>query len=178
LIAWITSAYAGGPSCVRPDHESRYGVPFGDVLVGVGQPLRRGGVVAERGIDRLERRLRVADDRERALLVRVPRGGVDPDEADIRVLEHRPRSGGEVLQARAHRDDDVGLFCDGVRRARPGDAYRAGVVRVIVGQCRLAGHGLHDRDAMALGERANGLRRVRVMDAATRRSASAASPAR
>ena len=141
-------------------------MPFGDVLVRGGEPLGRGGVVTERRIDRLERDLRVADHRQGTLLVGVPRGGVHADEPDVRIAEDRPRAGREVLEPCPDRDDDIGALGDGVRRARTGDADRPGVVRVVVGKGRLAGDGLDDRDAVALGEGPDGVRRAGVVDAA------------
>ncbi len=77
---------------------------------------------------------------------------IDRHEPHVRILEHRPRAGREVLQPGTDRQHDIGLLRDGVGRARPGHAERAGVVRVVVGQGRLAGHRLDDRDGMALRE--------------------------
>ena len=56
---------------------------------------------AERRVERGERRPRVADQRQRAMLGRVERLHVDADEAPVGVLEQRPGAGGEVGEPRA-----------------------------------------------------------------------------
>ena len=67
-------------------------------------------------------------------------------------LEERPGAGGEVLEAGADADDDVGGLGDGVGGGGAGDADRAEVQRVVPGHRGLAGLGLADRDVVLLGE--------------------------
>ncbi len=90
----------------------------------------------------------VADDRQRPVLVGVEAGRVDADEAHVGFCEHRPRTGGEVAEASADGDDDVGLGGEAVGTLGADDADRPGVVRVVVGQRRLAGDRLDDGDAV------------------------------
>ena len=66
--------------------------------------------------------------------------------------ERRPRAGGEVLQAGADGDDDIGLGGECVRRRATGDADRAGVQRMGRQHARLARHRLDDGDVVDLGE--------------------------
>ena len=86
------------------------------------------------------------------MLVGVEARRVDTDEADVRVLEHRPRPGREVAQAGADGEDDVGLGSEAIGALGTDDADRSGVVRVVGGERRLAGDGLHDGDPVAFGE--------------------------
>ena len=88
------------------------------------------------------------------VLDRVERGGVEPDELHGLVGEHRPRAGGEVLQAGPDGEDDVGLGgqCVGATCSRS-TPIGTGVERMGRHQRRLAGDGLDDGDVVALGER-------------------------
>ena len=125
----------------------------GRVPVGAGLGVRGGEAeVAERGVDLLERDLRVADDAERAVLQRVVAVDVDRDEPAVGVGEDRPRAGGEVLEAGADADHEVGRRAGRVAAGRAGDAGRAEVHRVLPGGRALAGLGLEDRDVAARGE--------------------------
>ena len=96
----------------------------------------------------------------------VERGRVEPDEPHRLVGEHRPRAGGEVLQAGPDGEDDVGLGGQRVGRRAAGRADGPGVERVGRQQRGLAGDGLDDRDVVALGEGAQRLLGQRVVDAA------------
>ncbi len=70
----------------------------------------------------------------------------------MRIAEKRPRAGGEILEARADPDDEVGILrqCVGARRA--GDADRSHVERMVPGERRLAGLRLGDGDVVRFGE--------------------------
>ena len=96
--------------------------------------------------------LGVADDADGAVLQRVVAVDVDRDEPALRVGEDRPRAGGEVLEAGADADHEVGGRAGLVAAGRAGDAGRAEVHRVLPGGRALAGLGLEDRDVAALGE--------------------------
>ena len=74
-------------------------------------------LVAERGA-RLAARRRVGDQRQGAMLGGVERLHVEADETAGRVLEQRPRAGGEIGEAGADREDHVGLRGEPV--GRPG----------------------------------------------------------
>ena len=78
--------------------------------------------------------LGVADDRERPVLGGIEAGGVQRDELDVRVGEHGPGAGGEVLQPRADREHDVGIGGERIGRGAADHAERAGIVRVVVRQ--------------------------------------------
>ena len=101
------------------------------------------------------------------MLVGVPAGRVDGDEADVGILEQRPRARREVLEPRPDGEDDIGPPGDGIGGDRAGDPDRAGVVRVVVQERRLAGDGLDDRDAVLLGEGPERVGRPGVVDATT-----------
>ena len=125
----------------------------GGVPVGAGLGVGRGEArVAEGGVDLLERHLGVADDADGAVLQRVVAVDVDRDELAVGVGEDRPRAGGEVLEAGADADDEVGRRAGVVAAGRAGDAGRAEVHRVLPGGRALAGLGLDDRDVAARGE--------------------------
>ena len=57
------------------------------------------------------------------------------------------------LQSGADGEHDVGLGGEPVGTFASDDTDRTGVARVVPRQCRLAGDGLDDGDAVALGER-------------------------
>ncbi len=142
-------------------------MPRPDLRRGVLEPGGRRPVLPQPVVDLLDGDERVADHGERLLLRGVPAGGVDRDEPHVWVLEHRPRPGGEVLEAGADGDDDVGVLGDGVRRGRPRHPDRACVIGVIVDERGLAGNGLDDRDPPPLGERSERGHRSRVVHAAS-----------
>ena len=129
------------------------GGPFRLERAGVGEAL-----VAEGGGELFEGEPGVGDERQRVVLVGVVGGDVDRDDAAVGVLEERPGAGGEVLEAGADGEDDVGGLGDGVGGGGAGDADGAEVERVVVGQGGLAGLGLADGDVVLLGE---GLERAR-----------------
>jgi len=100
------------------------------------------------------------------VFIGVELGHIDVDEAHVGVLERRLGGGGEVAIARADADHQVGVAGDQVRPQRAGDADRAQVERVIVGQRALARLRLPDGDARLLDELAQHSRRVAVVHAA------------
>ena len=69
-----------------------------------------------------------------------------------RILEQRPRAGGEILQARADGQHDIGLLGQRVGGRGAGDADRAHVERMIVRQRRFAGLRLARPECRRLGE--------------------------
>ena len=128
---------------------SRASVPLrarrGDRLVVVGGHA----VAGERRGQVLQRGARVADQRQRAVLVRVGGVHVDGDEAhagawncvfDAVVKSDRPR---------AEDEHEVGVGGDAVGGQRAGDADRAQAARVRLGQRALARLGHRHRDARA-----------------------------
>ncbi len=142
-------------------------MPLGDPLVGGGQPVGWRGVRTERGVDCLERHLRVADHRKGALLVGIPGRRVDAHEPDVGIAEDRPRPGREVLEPGPDGDDHIGLFRDGIGGPRARHPERPRVVRVVMRERRLARDRLDDRDPVPLRERAERVDGARVVDAAT-----------
>ena len=72
---------------------------------------------------------------ERAVLGRVERAHVEL--AQVLRREKRARPGGEVPQARADREHEVGARGEPVRRGRAGDADRARVARMVPGEAPL-----------------------------------------
>ncbi len=56
---------------------------------------------------------------------------VEPDDPAIRVAEERARAGREILQARAHGEDDIRLPRQRIRGTRAGDANCAEIERLI-----------------------------------------------
>ena len=77
---------------------------------------------------------------------------VDVDEADLGILERGLGCRGEIAQARADGDDQVGLARRDVRARSAGDADRAEILRVIEGQRALACLGLSHGNAGLLRE--------------------------
>ena len=100
----------------------------------------------------LERDLRVGDERRRKVLGGVIGMQVDRHELAPLAAENRPRAGGEVLEPRAHSDDQVRLCCQFVAAARSGHARRAEVQRVARDDAALAGLGFQHRNVVRLGE--------------------------
>ncbi len=87
--------------------------------------------------------------------------GVDRDE--LRVLaERRPRTRREILQARADREDHVGLGGERIGGGRADDADRACMRRVIVRKPALAGNRLDNRNAVLDRELGYGLFSQRI----------------
>jgi hypothetical protein len=82
----------------------------------------------------------------------VEAGGVDADEPRP-AIESGPRAGGEVLEPRTDRDDDVGLRSERVGRLATRHTDRPRVERMGGEQRRLAGNGFDDRDPEVFGER-------------------------
>ncbi len=121
-------------------------MPVGNLSLGELEPSVVRPVVVELVVDRVQGNERVADDGDGPLFVGIPASGVDGDERDSRLFEHRPRAGGEVLEPRADRNDDVCAFGHGVRRRRTRDSDGSGVVGMGAHQRRLSRHRLDDRD--------------------------------
>ena len=82
-------------------------------------------VAGEKRVQLLERRARIADQRQRRVLERVEFADVDVDEPHVRVLERGLRRGGEVAQRVPIADHQVGFARDAVGGGRAGDADRA-----------------------------------------------------
>ncbi|MCY1555692.1 hypothetical protein D9M68_923730 [compost metagenome] len=64
------------------------------------------------------------------MLAGIERLDVEADDLQGIILEERPGTGGEVLQARADSKHHVGLFCERVGCGGSGHADRAHVERV------------------------------------------------
>ncbi len=62
------------------------------------------------------------------------------------------RSGGEILQSRANREDDIGGARQRIGSGRAGDADRARLQRMVPGQSAFASLRLGDRHAVRFGE--------------------------
>ena len=92
---------------------------------------------------------------------------VDIDAQQTGLTEQGMRASGEVLQATADRNHQIGLRCHGIRGRRTGDANRAQLQTMRPGQGALAGLGLGDRDAMLLGEALQRCSGITVQHAAT-----------
>ena len=73
-------------------------------------------------------------------------GCIDADELCFG-SKRGPRSGREVLEPRAHRDDEVGFLGQGIGRFGARDPDRPAVARVVRTQAGLAGHCLHHGNA-------------------------------
>ena len=98
---------------------------------GVGPGARR-LPVAERGVERGQARRARRRRRGTARCLAASNGWtLMRDESAVRVLEQRPRAGGEVREARADADDHVGLRGERVGRAGAGDADRAHRQRMV-----------------------------------------------
>ena len=121
-------------------------------LAAVVAPGARRLPVAERGVERRERRPRVGDQRQRAMLGGVERLHVEADETAGGVLEQRPGAGGEIGEAGADGEDHVGLRGERVGRAGAGDADRAQRQRMVGRRRRFAGLRLGDRNPVLLAE--------------------------
>ena len=92
---------------------------------------------------------------------------------DVHVEAHEPglrrqrmRAGGEVLQPRSDRENDVGLVGKRVGRGRAGDADGAQLQRMVPGERALAGLGFRNRNAMRFHERAQRFARLSIEHAA------------
>ena len=81
-------------------------------------------------------------------------------------LEQGPGAGGEILQAGADGEHHVGLLGERVGGAGAGDADRAHVERMIMGDDALAGLRLADRNAVLRGEGGERLLGLRIQHAA------------
>ncbi len=77
--------------------------------------------------------------------------GVERDEAGI-AGKGRPGAGGEILQPRADRHDDVGLPGKRIGRRGSDNAHRTGIDRIVVGQRTAPGNRFDDRQAMRCGK--------------------------
>ena len=76
------------------------------------------------------------------------------------------RAGGEVLQARADGQHQIGVYRHGIGGGRTGDAYRAQVERVVPGQAAFAGLRLGDRNTVLLRKAAQRGPSLAVQDTA------------
>ncbi len=108
------------------------------------------------GADRLAQRGEpgrgIGDERQGGVLRRVERRDVELDEAAFGTGEEAARGGGEIGEPRADREHEIGLGGERVGGGAAGDADRADRLRMVAGERALAGLGLGDRDAVALGE--------------------------
>ena len=89
------------------------------------------------------------------------RGDVDIDEPHVRVLECGLGGGGEIAEARADGDHQVGLARGDVGAGRPGHADGAQVLRMVEAQRALAGLRLADGNSGALAKPSQRLARLR-----------------
>ena len=110
--------------------------------------------------------LGVADERQRVVLGGVVGGDVERDDLEVAGLEQSPGAGGEVLEARADGEQQVGVAGERVRRRRAGDADRAEGERMGFVDRRLARLRDRDRNPMRLGESLELGRGLRVERAA------------
>ena len=92
-------------------------------------PCGVGGITLEFRRKVGQRLPRVGDDRQPEVLDRVERGGIHPDDRRLRI-EGRPGPRREVLQPRAHRQDQVRLGGHDVGCLGTGDADRTAVARM------------------------------------------------
>ena len=127
-------------------------VPGRVLLGGALQPRLRRPPAGEPGRQLDQPLPGVADHRERPVLGGIEARGVQRDQLDLRIAEHGPGAGGEVLEARADREHHVGLGGKGIGRGAADHAERPGVVGMIVGQGGAPGDGLDHRHAVGLGE--------------------------
>ena len=74
--------------------------------------------------------------------------GVEADDRLAVILEQRPGTGGEILQAGADGQNHIGLARQFIGCGSSGDADRAHVERVVMRQGGLAGLRLANRNAM------------------------------
>ena len=102
----------------------------------------------------------------RRVLDGIEPGGIHLDQLRGRV-EHRPGGGGEVLQASAHGQNDVGIGSEVVGAGGADDPERAAVQRVSVRDERATGRRLHHGNAMVLSESAQLRGRPRVARSST-----------
>src|SRR5690606_33624358 len=128
--------------------------------------VAHGALTAEHLGQRLECRLRVADEGQAVELVGVEPGDVDADHAGPGVLEGGLGGGDEVAQAGADRDDDVGVTRGAVGGAPTVAADRAEIPGVVPGDGSLAGLRLGDGDAEFGGEVVEGCAGAAVDDTA------------
>ena len=81
--------------------------------------LLPGDVFANRAPDpvlqQVEPDLRVGNQRHGAMLVRIERLHIEPNNRHVAGLEQRPRSSGEILQPRANGENQIGLLGEKVR---------------------------------------------------------------
>ena len=114
----MTCAYDGSlGSRARRHRRAHVLVIAGGLAVGLLAPGLRRRPAAERRAQRLEPLQGVGDERQAAVLGGVEARGVEADDAQLLVAEHRPRAGREVLQARADGQHDVGARGQLVRLA-------------------------------------------------------------
>ncbi len=132
-------------------------------LVRAGDP-----VPGEGRRQRLQAGARVGDHGVGGELVGVEGGDVEAHEADAGRGEERRGGGGEVGVAGADADHQVGGAGELVGDGRAGVADAADVRRVVVAQRALARLGGGDGDAGGVGERAQRVLRLAVVDAAAR----------
>jgi hypothetical protein len=140
----LAPARGGGSACRSP--------------VGIGLP------VAQFGLQGLQRRPCIGDQGRAAALASV---GIAHVQAQHRSAEQAARPGGEVLQAAADRDHQVGRARRVVGRRRAGDADRTQVQRMVPVYAALAGLGLGHRDAVVAREPVQRQPRLAVQHAAT-----------
>ncbi len=142
------------------------GVPFPDQVARALAPGRLRRPAGERGPELAERREHVTAQGEGPALDRVVAGHVDRDQAIVEVADQLAGPGGEVLQARAEREHEVGFREQPIGGARAGDAEAAGIAGVVERERALARLRLRDRDAVARRELRDGLGGLRVVHAA------------
>ncbi len=114
----------------------------------------------------VERRARVAHQRQRGVLARIDLGDVDRDEPDPLVLERGLRGGREVAQPRADDDHEVGVAREEIGRTGAGRADAAERQWMRIGQRSLARLRLADGDAGRVDESAQRVGGVAVEHAA------------
>ena len=78
-------------------------------------PVIAGSIAIKKPAELSHRLARITDHRDGVPLRRIEAGRVDTDDLGVLVLEHGPRTGGEVEQARTNRDHHVGLGSQRVR---------------------------------------------------------------
>ena len=119
-----------------------FGVGRGRHPVGIGEPLRaplasffhpvvRSAMRAKAGGEHPQPGIGVAKKRQGTVLRRVEKLRVESNDCFAVVLEQCPRPGSEILQARANRENHIGLLGQSVCGRGAVDADRAHVKRMV-----------------------------------------------
>ena len=140
-------------------------VPLGHALTRDADPFRRRSPGAEGALEFDESSPDVRDERPCAVLGRIERSHVEPDQRQLRMLEQRARSRDEVRQPRADGEHDVRVGGQRVRGGRAGHAEGAHGTGMIPRKRALAGLRLGHRQVVMFHEATEVAGRERVRDA-------------